>query len=239
MGLPMDFGKDEPVGWTTFSGVDRFLPAVHGLQVYPEPMKAPTFMSLKFETPSSGTSMAGEDFSWFSRSLTDIEGRVGDVGQEWKLAADLCLTTWFSNAPGTQVITLVAALEILSQREARSAASLKIIEEALQSARAARKLAIVKDERQEIESLINSLNDLRNTSIGASIRKLVESHISSDRTYYEYPPAEFVKFAYKVRSDLAHKGRTDHDTNLVRLASELCILTRRILIKIAGLRVAD
>jgi len=113
-----------------------------------------------------------------------------------RLAYDLFSTSFFQPSPDARLVTLMMALETLLELESRSREAREHVDELIRQTKAT---DLPLAERQ---SIIGSLNLLRNESISQAGRRLSER--LGGRTYMGMKPRKFFTEAYDMRSKLTH-----------------------------------
>jgi hypothetical protein len=127
-------------------------------------------------------------------------------------------------------LTLVTALDLLSETLPRTGISLKIINEVIEICKTRRReesrAGASESELSQVDALLSALGGLRNQSISASIKRLAED-ASPDVLAYGKSANQIVDEAYRARNELIHGGRTGVDLSslivpLEELTVELC-----------------
>jgi hypothetical protein len=196
------------------------LPDVHGLQVYEE-TGIPVVLSARASVS------APAPLPSFIEALSSRAPQAADVSAERALACDLFAQSRFESSQESRHLTLVTALEVLSDRRARSGPAAQLVDEFRQAIRqAAREHAAGTAERKHLDSLLGAADDLRSESISTAIRHLAAS-IPSSAQSDAAGRDDLVQKSYKARSSLLHKGVTDQD--LTALLGPLQELLRSLL----------
>jgi hypothetical protein len=111
-------------------------------------------------------------------------------------------------------LTLVTALDLLSETLPRTGISLKIINEVIEICKTRRReesrAGASESELSQVDALLSALGGLRNQSISASIKRLAED-ASPDVLAYGKSANQIVDEAYRARNELIHGGRTGVD----------------------------
>jgi hypothetical protein len=116
------------------------------------------------------------------------------------LAFELYRLSHFEAAERARFLTLVTAIESVSQAKVRSAEA---------SAHVEKLIGLTRDSGlpdAEIASLVGSLNWLRNESISKTGRDLVEA-LLGDAHYAGKVAKTFIQYCYALRSEFVHSGK--------------------------------
>lgn len=128
-----------------------------------------------------------------------------------------------------RVLTLVTALDVLSEQEPRTGISNEVVLEILGIAKTrlkeAKKSRVEKGEMEQLSSLVSAVGGLKKRSISASIKELVKDLDPTTITSGE-SLEELVDKAYAARSQLIHNGETKID--LIELIGPLDFLTAEL-----------
>jgi hypothetical protein len=226
VGSAIDVGQDVAHGQPSQEVIEEFtkrglqlLPEVHGLHVYEE-TGVPTVLMARAE----GTPVTPLDT--FTDALHTHTGESTNVTEKRALACDLFVQSRFESSPKSRHLTLVTALEVLSQRRKRSGRAAQLVEEFRETIKKALRESDPA-EKKELESLLGASNDLRSESISAAIRRLAESVPSSGRIG-NADPGDLVRTSYDARSQLTHDGVTSH--SLTALFGPLEALVRQLVL---------
>jgi hypothetical protein len=226
VGSAIDVGQDVAHGRPGQVVIEEFakrgfqlLPEVHGLHVYEE-TGIPTVLMARAE----GTAVT--PLGAFTDALHTHAGESSDVTEKRALACDLFVQSRFESSPKSRHLTLVTALEVLSQRRERSGRAVQLVEEFREAIKKALREADPA-EKKELESLLGASNDLRSESISAAIRRLAES-VPSSGPIGDADPGDLVRTSYDARSQLTHDGVTSHD--LTALLGPLEALVRQLVL---------
>ncbi len=229
--MGVDVGEDRTHAMVTQYFIDqvreeqgiRLLNELHGLQVYEEDPEFPTqFVASSVEAKL----LKGiEDFEQYFREAVDMGL---EFTERETLAFELYGLSHFESAERARFLTLVTAIESISENKARSAEAVKHVE---------RLIELTEDSglpEPEINSLLGSLNWLRQESISRTGRDFVERFLGVEQ--YEGKVAKkFFQACYNVRSDLVHSGKPSDDTVDFRtLVAELDRLVADLLVASAG-----
>jgi hypothetical protein len=193
------------------------LPDVHGLQVFEE-TGIPVVVSTRAELS------APAPLPSFIDALGARAPQAADVSAKHALACDLFARSRFESSQKSRHLTLVTALEVLSDRQARSGRAAQLVEEFQQAIKDAREQADPTEVKQ-LESLASAANDLRSESISAAIHRLAASS-SSTGLKDNADLDELVRRSYRARSSLVHDGSTNQD--LIALLGPLQELVRSL-----------
>jgi hypothetical protein len=164
--------------------------------------------------------------STLTDALHSHAGESSDVTEKRALACDLFAQSRFESSPKSRHLTLVTALEVLSQRRKRSGRAAQLVEEFREEVKKALREADPSEETQ-LKSLMGAVNDLRSESISAAIRRLAESVPPSD-LIGDSNPGDLARTSYDARSQLTHDVVTSHD--LTALLGPLEALVRQLVL---------
>lgn len=190
---------------------------VHGLLVYEE-TGHPRVGSARADF------MVHAPLTSFLEALDARSAQAANVSAKRALACDLFAQARFESSPKSRHLTLVTALEVLSERLERSGQAGELVKEFRGAIIEASKDADPLEQKQ-LDSLMGGAQDLRHESIASAIRRLAASIPSAD------PRAgtnldDLVRKSYSARSDLIHDGATDRD--LMALLDPLQELVRHL-----------
>ena len=203
----VDCGNDSTNAWVTQYYIDqvreeqgiRLLNELHGLQVYEEDPELPTQFVASSVQPK------------ILKGIEDLDRhfcQAVDAGLEFTdretLAFELYGLSHFEAAERARFLTLVTAIESVSQPKARSAEA---------SAHVEKLIRLTQDSGlpdAEIASLVGSLNWLRNESISKTGRDLVEA-LLGDAHYGDKVAKKFFEYCYALRSEFVHNGKPADD----------------------------
>ena len=231
IGLGIDTGLDVITGGpgpvvieaAAHEGV-QLLPDVHGLQVFEETENPAISMGLT----AQGTVLSPLDT--FINSLVIRTYNFKPLDDKRLLACRLYALSRFETSQRSRLLTLVTALDLLSETLPRTGVALKVVNEVLEIAKTRRKEAknagASEVELSQVGALLSALGSLRNQSISASIKRLAET-VGTDVMIFGKAPDQIVDEAYKARNELIHGGRTEIDLSslmapLEQLTVELC-----------------
>ena len=231
IGLGIDTGLDVVTGGPAQLMIEtaaregvQLLPDVHGLQVFEETEHPAVSMGLT----AQGAVLSPLDS--FINSLVIRTHNFKPLDDKRLLACRLYALSRFESSQRSRLLTLVTALDLLSETLPRTGIALKIVNEAFKIAKARRreeKIAGASEvELSQVDALLSALGGLRNQSISASIKRLADT-ASTDVLVYGKSADQIVDEAYKARNELIHGGRTGIDlTSLIppleQLTVELC-----------------
>src|SRR5579863_2027515 len=218
VGKAVDVGQDLVRGRPGQVVIDRaaqdgaqLLPDVHGLQVYEE-TGTPMVISIQAEARVIAP------LANFIDALNDRSSGAVCINPKRALACDLFAQSRFEFLQKSRHLTLVTALEVLSERQVRSGAAAQLVEDFRKAIKyAAREYEPGTAERRQLDSLLGAANDLRRESISSAIQRLASSGFSESTG--EMQPTEVARMSYQARSDLVHSGATDQ--NLTELLGPL------------------
>lgn len=230
-GIALDVGRDEVRGGPGSVLVEAaarqgtlLLQDVHGLQVFEE-------TGTPVQLSGEAVARVGSPLAAFENALIIRSHRAKDLDEKHALAAQLHGISRFEASQRSRLLTLVTALDVLSEDKLRGGISQEVVAELLditrQRLRQARKSGRY-DNREiaQLQSLMSIIGNLKYQSISASIKDLaidVDSAVLSAALDAD----EIIGLAYKARNDLIHEGRTSVDLSqllvpLERLTAELC-----------------
>lgn len=231
IGIGIDTGLDVVTGGPAQVTIEaaasqgiQLLPAVHGLQVFEETERLPVSIGLN----AQGTVLSPLDS--FINSLVIRTHAFKPLDDKRLLACRLYALSRFESSQRSRLLTLVTALDLLSQALPRTGISLKIINEVVKIAKTRRregaKAGASESELSDVDALLSALGGLQNQSISASIKRLADE-ASPDILVYGKSANQIVDEAYRARNELIHGGRTKIDlTSLIapleQLTVELC-----------------
>jgi hypothetical protein len=227
----VDVGNDSTDAVVTQTWIDqvreeqgiRLINEVHGLQVYEEDPEHPT----KFVF-SSVEAKLRKGIEVFEQSFREVV----DLGLEFTnretLAFELYGVSHFESAERARFLTLINAIESISEPKARSPEAVKHVEMLIELTRDSG----LPD--SEIRSMEGTLNWLRRESILKTGRDLVDRFLDG-KEYGGQVAKKFFQHCYGVRSDLVHRGKPSDDTiNLRTLVGQLDQLVADLLLTSAG-----
>src|SRR5215208_6090498 len=200
------------------SGI-RLLNDSHGLVVYEEDALHPTrFMSVGGEPQGGRPISAFEDY--FLQTV-HMDLRLTD---KETLAFELYGLSHFEVAPRARFVTLISAVETISETKPRSAEALEHVE---------RLIKLTRDSGlppSEINSILGHLSWLRRESISKAGRDFVDQLLGSNE-YSGKVAKDFFQYCYNIRSELVHSGKPlDDAVNLGLLVTQLDQLVADLLI---------
>jgi hypothetical protein len=201
----------------------RLLNELHGLQVYEEDPELPTqFVASSVEAKL----LKGiEDFEQYFREAVEMGL---EFTERETLAFELYGLSHFESAERARFLTLVNAIESISENKARSPEAVKHVEKLIELTRDSG----LPD--SQVQSLVGSLNWLRQESISKTGRDFVDRFLGR-REYGDKAAKQFFQHCYDVRSDLVHSGKPSDDTVALRtLVGELDRLVADLLVTSAG-----
>ena len=176
---------------------------------------------------------------WFEASLQEAWSAPELANADRVLlAARLHNAAQFEPSMRAQFLLLVTALEVLAERTDRTGRARDLVESFIREAASEQK-----SEQQALQQLISGLRDLRRSSIGEAIRRMIEVHVSVPvvGVVSQETPAEFATRCYRIRSQLVHEGRADVEPGdeaqtLSELVAGLDWLVWGLLPSLAGVR---
>jgi hypothetical protein len=155
-----------------------------------------------------------------------------DMGLEFTeretLAFELYGLSHFEAAERARFVTLISAIESISEDRPRSPEAVEHVGKMIELTRGSGLSA------SEIQSMEGSMNWLKQESISKTGRDLIDSVLGT-RQYGGKVAKRFFTDCYSVRSDLVHRGKPSNDTvNIRSLVSELDRLVADLLLASAG-----
>jgi hypothetical protein len=230
-GVGVDVGEDTRHAWVTQTYIDqireeqgiRLINDLHGLQVYEEDPDLPTqFVAASADAKLlKNTETFRQDFH-----------RAVDMGLEFTeretLAFELYGLSHFEAAERARFVTLVTAIECISEKQDRSSEAVEHVKKLIELTRASGL------PQAETSSMADNLKWLKQESISKTGRDLV-NRLLGDKEYGGKAAKPFFQHCYDVRSDLVHKGKpSDANVNVRSLVSELDRLVADLLLASAG-----
>jgi hypothetical protein len=182
---------------------------VHGLDVYSESPPVLYF-------GASATGIAALCVRDFEPEISQVFHARKQLSPKVQLAAKIYNLKQFESSTETGFLSLVTAIEVLSERKKLSSAVEAEIEACQDLIR--RRSPLSDAER---EKLLGRLGNLKSEGISEACRRLVANHAGESA-------AEFFKKCYTARSELLHDGKTEED--VTELVSQLDELVRQVLL---------
>jgi hypothetical protein len=194
-----DFGSRAPKSTLTRHGValfeaqtgKRILNDVHGLMVY-KSHPTPYFVSAK------ANCILGKPQDHFEKIFSHALASNRILTERERLSLELFNTSFFQKSNEARILLLVAAIEALLEPSPRSSAAASHVESMIAATSNSEILS-----SGEKDSLLGSLNWLRNESINKTGRKLAVDNLK-DRTYMDKVAPSFFSYCYNLRSRLVH-----------------------------------
>lgn len=178
---------------------DAFLvPDVHGLTTFEEAASKPRRFAMRAE----GRVSLGIDS--VLQAVIEFAASPGPSDRR-SLACDLISLADRESSGRARLVALTTAMEVLCERDDRRGRARDILEKFIADLHAA-KDALGVEERRDLQSLESSLFDLRQVSIGRSIRDRAAEVVPSDSL-----AAKKAGDAYTCRSQLVHSGTSERD----------------------------
>ena len=229
-GIAIDAGQDEVLSGPGQVVVDAaaeqgvlLLPDIHGLQVFEESGR-PASLSI------IGHGIVTAPLRSFASALLIRSHHTTELDAKRSLASQLHGLSRFEASQRNRLLTLVTALNVLSEKNLRGGISQEVASEILDIAKERLKQAKRSKhdakELKQLESLVSIVGSLKYESIAASITELAKD-IGKDLLSTELSADEIVGLAYRARNDLIHGGQTSINLTqllvpLERLTAELC-----------------
>jgi hypothetical protein len=194
-----DFGNRTPKSGFTHHGLSRLegksgqriLNDVHGLMVY-ETEPPPRFVSFNV-----GGLMLAKSQSQFEKVFSHALALNRVLTERERLSLELFNTSFFQKSNESRFLLLIMAIEALLEPPPRSSASASHVDSLIDATHSCEQLS-----PEEKESLLGSLQWLRNESIRSTGCKLAET--LHGRNYMNKDAQTFFKYCYDLRSALAH-----------------------------------
>lgn len=140
------------------------------------------------------------------------------------LASEIYSSSFFDVSPRSRFITLVTAVEALSEQRKRSdevAALVKEFKSTTQNSMI---------DQSVRESMLGSLERLKSESIGQAGRALVKGLIPGEH-FDNQPATEFFTYCYGLRSEILHSGSiADQEVDMRHLANVMESFVARLLL---------
>jgi hypothetical protein len=157
----------------------------------------------------------GKSVEGFTTEIRDIGARLWQPSMKQRVASELFCASFFDLVYRSRFITLVTAVEALLEPRTRSVSVQDIIDQAKALTATLSKLEPAR------ESLLSSLEHLREDSIGQAGRHLADQ-LLGNKIYTEMTPGKFFSKCYSIRSQTVHNGIPDDpDVDFLVLAN-LC-----------------
>jgi excisionase family DNA binding protein len=228
-GIAIDAGRDDVLGGPGQVVVDAaaeqgvlLLPDVHGLQVFEETGR-PASLSI------TAHGVVTSPLRSFISALLIRSYHTKELDAKHSLASQLYGISRFETSQRSRLLTLVTALDVLSEKNLRGGISQEVASEILDITKErltqAKSSEHDEEELKQLESLVSIVGSLKYQSIAASIKELAKD-IDQDVLSTELSADEIVGLAYKARNDIIHGGQTSVDLTLLlvpleRLTAEL------------------
>ena len=194
---------------------------VHGVDVFSDSDR-PVYM--RMEADGFASVPVDRFLEALGTAATDYRAAVGRPQR--LLAAEVLMSAAFEASDRARFLAHITALEILADREPRSALLAQVVDGL------PRNLDAVKGDltEGEYQSFRSSLATLRLQSIGQAVRRLgTDIDRSSIPGLGDEDPGDFLARCYQARSNLVHEGETSAD--LRALGGPLHFLIRAIFLR--------
>lgn len=225
---PLPIAKDSPfseivkfAGWSDF----------HGDYTTNKTVVVPEHKRLFAFTGGKPTFRNEIPVQTFAKSIQDGIAEIGStaLAPKLQLACEVYLSSFFENSPAASFLSRITTLEILADAPASDRVRQKV-EKFIEETKASLHTEKSEAGQQDYQSLIGSLAYLRNRSIKGGIRSLFKEVFSGELGIN--PATELgreVAKLYDLRSDMVHRGVTDHDL-VQTAANRLAEITPKLLL---------
>lgn len=194
---------------------------VHGIDVFDE--AGPPLQWMRMEAEGFAT----VPLDRFTSNLTEnLESGSSELDPTISLAFELYMAVAFESTERARLIGLIMVLEVIATRRRRPEPAVAIVEEAL---------GMLKRRKEELDgpsfsSLESALRDVREESISAALREMIDAVDTSDVDLGGIAAPKFLTDCYAIRSSLVHNGSIGEGTDLSELTGRLLRLTRAALL---------
>lgn len=229
--IGVDAGKDRSTSFLSKGVKEKVLKAhgvnvinnVHGLSVYDENIPVKTFSASGVGLVSPATTET------FTQSILEHSDLESELDEKSLLALELYGASHYERSDRARFLTLVLAAESMLEPLKREPVVRAFVESLILSTKGSE---LPESERQ---SLLGSLNWLRNESISRSLKRLAQQYVP-EKSYKSLSAEAFVLECYRVRSKLVHTGRHDlSGPSLGVLAAHLNVFLSDVLVaKVTG-----
>ena len=198
LGIGADFGDRAPKAAFTEYGLQmvsaenggaRVLNDVHGLMVF-ETDPQPLFAAQEV------TAIVGKPVDRLLQAIASAEKIGADLPDDRRLAYDLFGASFFQKVADSRFMLLMMALETMIEQRPRDRDVVAHVDTLIRNTQDSTLSP------NDIQSLVRSLETLRQESIGQAGRELART--LGERRYMEMAPTEFFTHCYNIRGDLAH-----------------------------------
>jgi hypothetical protein len=228
-GISLDIGTDKVLGGPGQVVIDAaakdavlLLPDVHGLLVFEE-------TGIPVQMTGTAAAYVGTPLSGFENAMKIRSQHSDHVDEKHALATQLHGLSRFEASLRSRLLTLVTALDILSEQHLRGGIAQQVAAELFEVIKARTREARqshADSELPQLNSLMSIVGSLKYQSISASIKDLA-AEIDSAILHTKMSAREVIELAYKARNELIHGGQTTVDLAMLlvpleRLTAELC-----------------
>lgn len=190
---------------------------VHGIDVYEHVEK------LKF-VRVEGNAVVGKSPSRLIDTFQREYFSNRQLTKKQMLASEIYASSFFDVSPRSRFITLITAVEALSERSERSDVVKQLVRDCKKRAQ------LLNVDEQTRKSIIGSLEDLERESIMQAARVLVGRLIPND-VFDGQSSLNFFKRCYNLRSQILHRGAVeDYSVDVRHLANVMEGLVARLLL---------
>jgi hypothetical protein len=218
LGFGIDVGTDQVLSpapqHTDSQPIERWQPAVHGLQVVAE-LDRLAFGFVYFGRPILKRPISNSNLE---EKVTESYAPDKALTKKQTLAAQLYSQSHFQSSDAARFLTLISAIEALAERQRRAPATVALVKRMIEKAATAGDL-----EESERKSLTDGLGNLKRESISSACRRLVRTHCGD-------PAVENFTRAYGIRGELLHNGEPSSETDLTVELLHLDTPVRRLVV---------
>jgi len=231
MYMGVDAGDDRAQGVVTEYYIDqyrtekgiRLLNELHGLQIYEEDSLLPTQFA-----KATVEAQVGKPIEVFVQNIRQAVDMGLELTDMETLGFELYGLSHFEAAERARFLTLVTAIESVTENKARSPEAVVVVDELIEVTRNSGLPG------PEIDSMAGNLHWLKQESISKTGRDFVERFLG-DKEYGGETAVRFSQRCYRARSELVHYGRLSNDIADVRsLVGDLDRLVADLLVASTG-----
>jgi hypothetical protein len=187
---------------------------IDGLLVYPQDAKIEGYYA---KLSDRGGPPAEKFQRAFSKSY--ILGK--NLDDQLTLAFEIYNSHYFEMSLRARFLQLITVVECLAERRRQKDAIINHIKSLVEFSE--QHLAVSEEvNREDIDSLVQGINNLKRESISTACRSLIRKHLGEEE-------AIVFKKCYDIRSKLSHKGAISSEADLMDYYSKLMIISNRLL----------